>query len=80
MKFCHSKNLVLLADEVYQENVWDPKSEFISFKKTANRMGLKLELASFHSVSKVRLSSFSAVFFIGVRTGFLTRRWFVCWI
>lgn len=54
--FCLSKDIVLLADEVYQENVYfkDIKP-FYSFKQVKHMMGpdyAKLELCSFHSVSK----------------------------
>jgi alanine transaminase len=54
--FCLSKDVVLLADEVYQENVYfkDIKP-FYSFKQVKHMMGpeySKLELFSFHSVSK----------------------------
>eukprot|EP00586_Coscinodiscus_wailesii_P006342 CAMPEP_0172487578 /NCGR_PEP_ID=MMETSP1066-20121228/16714_1 /TAXON_ID=671091 /ORGANISM="Coscinodiscus wailesii, Strain CCMP2513" /LENGTH=467 /DNA_ID=CAMNT_0013254275 /DNA_START=230 /DNA_END=1633 /DNA_ORIENTATION=- len=52
--FCSKHNLVLLADEVYQENVY--KGEFVSCKKAAHDLGLidenKIELVSFHSCSK----------------------------
>jgi aspartate/methionine/tyrosine aminotransferase len=27
VKFCVEENIVLLADEVYQENIWNPKKE-----------------------------------------------------
>jgi alanine transaminase len=61
--FCAERHLVLLADEVYQENVWAAGAKFHSFKKVAAEEGLidpadpsgtksKLQLASFHSVSK----------------------------
>ena len=56
VKFCAKHNLVLLADEVYQDNVYDDKVEFISAKRAAHDAGLlqknKLELVSFHSTSK----------------------------
>lgn len=54
--FCHSKGIALLADEVYQENVYFKESKpFHSFKKVKHEMGpayANLELFSFHSVSK----------------------------
>lgn len=54
--FCAKHNLVLLADEVYQANVYDENSEFVSAKRAAHEMGLlendEIELISFHSVSK----------------------------
>lgn len=56
VKFCAKHNLVLLADEVYQENVYDDNAEFYSCKKAAHEQGLidndEIELASFHSTSK----------------------------
>lgn len=32
VKFCKEYNVVLLADEVYQENIYAPGKEFVSFK------------------------------------------------
>ncbi|ETN85719.1 aminotransferase, class I/II [Necator americanus] len=55
IKFAHRHNLFLMADEVYQDNVYAEGSKFHSFKKVINEMGApynKMELASFHSVSK----------------------------
>lgn len=56
VKFCARENLVLLSDEVYQENVYDEKSEFYSCRKAAEDTGLvqndAIELVSFHSTSK----------------------------
>ena len=56
VQFCSDKNLVLLADEVYQENVYDDNAEFISCKRAAHETGLlernAIELVSFHSTSK----------------------------
>ncbi|KAB2596949.1 alanine aminotransferase 1 [Pyrus ussuriensis x Pyrus communis] len=37
--FCKQEGLVLLADEVYQENVYIPDKEFHSFKKVSRSMG-----------------------------------------
>lgn len=50
--FCVQKGIVLLADEVYQENVY--QGEFYSCKKATADLGLldHLELFSFHSISK----------------------------
>nr|AIT69933.1 alanine transaminase [Ahnfeltiopsis flabelliformis] len=50
--FCEREKLVILADEVYQKNVYIPEKPFISFKKVTHEMGADVELASFHSVSK----------------------------
>jgi len=56
VKFCSKHKLVLLADEVYQQNVYDDKVEFVSCKRVAYEMGLikddGIELVSFHSISK----------------------------
>ena len=51
--FCIEEKLILLADEVYQENVWG-KKPFLSFKKIVCDMHFEkvIELISFHSVSK----------------------------
>uniref|UniRef100_A0AC35TPZ6 Alanine transaminase n=1 Tax=Rhabditophanes sp. KR3021 TaxID=114890 RepID=A0AC35TPZ6_9BILA len=56
IKFAFAKNLFILADEVYQDNVYATGSKFHSFKSVLMEMGepysKKVELASFHSVSK----------------------------
>uniref|UniRef100_A0A8C3YTY0 Alanine aminotransferase 1 n=1 Tax=Catagonus wagneri TaxID=51154 RepID=A0A8C3YTY0_9CETA len=56
IRFAFEEGLFLLADEVYQDNVYAEGSQFHSFKKVLTEMGLpyaaQQELASFHSVSK----------------------------
>jgi len=55
IRFCHEENLLLMADEVYQDNVYVTDKPFISFKKKIHTMpeGLRdVELISFHSTSK----------------------------
>lgn len=55
IRFAYKNRLFLLADEVYQDNVYDKDSAFHSFKKVMTEMGepyCKMELASFMSVSK----------------------------
>ncbi|KAB2009052.1 hypothetical protein ES319_D10G141700v1 [Gossypium barbadense] len=55
VEFCKEEGLVLLADEVYQENVYVPEKKFHSFKKVARSMGYDekdIDLVSFQSVSK----------------------------
>jgi len=55
VKFAKEEGLFLFADEVYQENVYDPKRQFHSFKKVISEMGPPysgMELISFHSASK----------------------------
>eukprot|EP00828_Plagiopyla_frontata_P045280 TRINITY_DN76_c0_g2_i1.p1 TRINITY_DN76_c0_g2~~TRINITY_DN76_c0_g2_i1.p1 ORF type:complete len:510 (-),score=78.12 TRINITY_DN76_c0_g2_i1:118-1647(-) len=56
INFCYTKNIMILADEVYQINIYDEKKKFHSLKKVLMNMDEKyrknLELVSFHSVSK----------------------------
>ncbi|NXX11325.1 ALAT2 aminotransferase, partial [Podargus strigoides] len=56
IKFAFEEKLFLMADEVYQDNVYAEGSAFHSFKKVLMEMGPPysetVELASFHSVSK----------------------------
>jgi alanine transaminase len=57
IEFCVKNGLVLLADEVYQENIYDDSMKFNSFKKVACEMGGEFhpdnfEMFSFHSISK----------------------------
>eukprot|EP01135_Chromosphaera_perkinsii_P009550 Nk52_evm1s1809 gene=Nk52_evmTU1s1809 len=54
--FCKQNKIMLLADEVYQTNIYDPENyPFHSFKKVLKSMGSgyqDVELISFHSTSK----------------------------
>lgn len=56
IKFAHEEKLFLMADEVYQDNIYGEGLEFHSFKKVLMELGppycQEVELASFHSVSK----------------------------
>ena len=55
IQFCHKNKLLLLADEVYQENLWVEKVKFSSFRKTLLGMGSEykdVQLVSFNSTSK----------------------------
>ena len=55
IKFAHKNRLFILADEVYQHNIYAKGSEFFSFKKVLMDMGAPyntMELASFMSASK----------------------------
>ena len=54
LRFCGKHGLILMADEVYQENVWLESRPFHSFKKVLHTMGdaPKVQLVSFHSTSK----------------------------
>jgi len=56
IQFCHKRQILLMADEVYQENVYiKDRISFISAKKVLSEMGPEynnFELISFHSISK----------------------------
>uniref|UniRef100_A0A674NKQ1 alanine transaminase n=1 Tax=Takifugu rubripes TaxID=31033 RepID=A0A674NKQ1_TAKRU len=56
LHFAHEENLFVMADEVYQDNVYSADCRFHSFKKVLFEMGPEyfnsVELVSFHSTSK----------------------------
>lgn len=55
IKFAHKEKLVLFADEVYQDNIYEKGSKFHSFKKVLMELGApynSMELCSFMSCSK----------------------------
>jgi aspartate/methionine/tyrosine aminotransferase len=53
LAFAQEHGLSVLADEVYQDNVWRPEDRFVSFASVLERRGSKdVSLFSFHSVSK----------------------------
>ncbi|KAL7673040.1 hypothetical protein ACOME3_007911 [Neoechinorhynchus agilis] len=55
IKFAKDRSLLILADEVYQDNIYEPGANFISFRKVLLGMPSpykQAELASFHSASK----------------------------
>ncbi|XP_068789636.1 alanine aminotransferase 1-like [Struthio camelus] len=56
IKFAFEEQLFLMADEVYQDNIYAEGSTFHSFKKVLFELGPPysdvVELASFHSISK----------------------------
>lgn len=55
VQFCKSEKILILADEVYQENVYKDGASFHSFKKVTRSLGPdfdETELISFHSTSK----------------------------
>ena len=53
LRFAAEQGLSVLADEVYQDNVWREGDRFVSFAKVLERLGLRdVSLFSFHSVSK----------------------------
>ncbi|XP_043660924.1 alanine aminotransferase 1 isoform X1 [Drosophila teissieri] len=68
IKFAHDNKVLVLADEVYQDNVYDKNSKFWSFKKVAYEMGepyRSLEMVSFLSTSKGYLGE------CGIRGGYM---------
>lgn len=52
VRFCERNNLVILADEVYQTNIYTKTNPFVSFKKVVSQMKSEIELFSLHSISK----------------------------
>ncbi|KAI5079766.1 hypothetical protein GOP47_0005245 [Adiantum capillus-veneris] len=56
IQFCHEEHIVMLADEVYQLNIYQDERPFVSAKKVMMDMGppysREVELVSFHTVSK----------------------------
>jgi len=53
INFAKTHNLSIMADEVYQENIYHEKAAFHSFAKVMHELGEReIPLFSFHSVSK----------------------------
>jgi len=52
----HTHSILVIADEVYQENIYSKDRKFISFRKVLAEMGPpynnEVEMISFHSISK----------------------------
>lgn len=69
IQFCYEEGVVLMADEVYQENVYQDERPFVSAKKVLREMppeiANSLELCSFHTVSKGALGE------CGLRGGYV---------
>lgn len=57
IKFAYEEKVVLMADEVYQENIYQDERPFVSARKVLLELGepyrSSVELLSFHTVSKV---------------------------
>lgn len=69
IKFAKMQRLAIMADEVYQENIYHKKATFHSFAKVMHELGEKeVSLFSFHSVSKGFLGE------CGHRGGYLEMR------
>ena len=52
VQFCQDEGIMLLADEVYQDNVYALGKKFTSFKKVVRDLGATVPVFSFHSISK----------------------------
>lgn len=56
LRFAHRHNLLVLADEVYQHNIYAPDRKFHSFKRVLHDLGgdiaKEVQLASMMSASK----------------------------
>jgi alanine transaminase len=52
VRLCEEESLVLIADEVYQSNVYAEEKSFESFKKVVRDMNSKAVLLSMNSISK----------------------------
>lgn len=53
VEFAHERGLSILADEVYQDNIYLPGDRFVSFASVVEKRGVKdVSLFSFHSTSK----------------------------
>ncbi|MCY3411473.1 MAG: aminotransferase class I/II-fold pyridoxal phosphate-dependent enzyme [Candidatus Heimdallarchaeota archaeon] len=52
LEFASEKNLMVIADEVYQENIYDQSKAFFSFARVAHEESLEIPLFSLHSTSK----------------------------
>ncbi|EAX90129.1 aminotransferase, classes I and II family protein [Trichomonas vaginalis G3] len=50
--FCEQNNILIIADEVYQYNIYNPERPFISFKKIIAEMKSSVQLISMNSISK----------------------------
>jgi len=69
IEFAKAHGLSILADEVYQENIYLPADEFTSFAKVLHQLAVKdVSLFSFHSCSKGFLGE------CGVRGGYFEYR------
>jgi aspartate/methionine/tyrosine aminotransferase len=69
LEFARQHGLAVLADEVYQENIYLPGDRFVSFARVLEARGIKdVSLFSFHSCSKGFLGE------CGVRGGYFECR------
>lgn len=68
ISFAETYDLAIIADEVYQENIYIPGDKFVSFAKLIANKNSKLPLFSFHSTSKGFLGE------CGYRGGYIEMR------
>jgi len=52
IRFCHERGCVLIADEVYQHNLWSSEKQWESFRSVAMEMDVPVQIISLHSISK----------------------------
>lgn len=50
--YCYDQGIVIIADEVYQDNIYEEGAKFHSFRKVAREAKKDLEIISVHSLSK----------------------------
>ena len=66
---CHTHGILIIADEVYQNNIYSKDRKFISFRQVLAEMGppynTEVELISYHSISKGLLGE------CGLRGGYM---------
>lgn len=69
IRLCHHYSILIMADEVYQSNIYVDNKKFISVRQVLNEMGgpykEEVELLSLHSISKGLLGE------CGLRGGYL---------
>jgi aspartate/methionine/tyrosine aminotransferase len=68
LEFAASNDLMIIADEVYQENIYDPTEQFHSFAKVAYETKITIPIFSLHSTSKGFIGE------CGFRGGYLESR------
>lgn len=52
LAFCEERKITILADEVYQENIYSPRKQFVSMREVVMGKKSSIELYSYHSISK----------------------------
>lgn len=56
LRVCYEESIMVIADEVYQSNIYKEGAEFVSMRKALLEMGepyaSEVELVSMHSISK----------------------------